>query len=1254
MRSVNTNVFFQFSYQRIRKLYGDFILLLCIFILQNIFCFSELGAEDAERENVVNNAIITDFEALKAMAGELAYIPEKRKESLQLYNELISRNKTDPYLRLDLAALLFRIHRLDDALREIQYIEKNFLKSDTYKNERELKDKSIKLKGDIYLDLGYYQQAASQYKEVMSSELFVNDPLYLQAYGRTVFLLGDYSRADDFLKKAFLKTTSQRVQSEILKERGDIALSEKKTDLKEKTKRAFELYKRSYQIDNKNIESLCQYQSIFYTDFKPFIHPTEKILEEEEYLIKCIFSSKTRIDRLNPYLLTLSQMDNDTVLREIVDKIVLNKKIKLNSLLTISEILLFSDKFSIAVSVLQKALTQYGINTVEHRSIELKLASLYGKVGLTAQAESIYNKYLLKNPLDQNVLLLRFDLLNSLERWYEAEAILNQLIAYEIKVLQKSDDMQKKVQIQKVLSLELKKLEIIIQKGDIPRAENEISTITKKAADTEEKSDIRESIVYLTGKIALQNKNRTDALKYFEKLTSSIRYSSDALLHIGKIYIDNSDEIRAQESFERAMKQNKNNIESKFFALGYYKPERPISIEELFLHDNNLSVKNGVHTSNENNISFDTALKQGPHSVCRTTIDDIFTLTDLLVKHNRKKDAAELVRVFFYKSSSKFQRGSSFDPFEYQYRFIRYAEYLLAAEEFDAASELFQLLNSEYPDNRKTLLGLARSYLWSKNFLILKDRAGKIFDTLLLSYSEDEVVLREAIRFKVFSRKFQEAEHIFREHLTPSLTAMIQEEGVSLKSEQVPRSGNEQLYIYKKNWFSDTKITPVKNVVHYFNEDQKIEAESYDQFYTTVSQGRTEGSEYTKMLYYPAYHYQKALLYELQGRKAVLQGFSIEAEEKFKSFLQIEPWSRDIQFECAQAKCRRGNRDEALKAYYSIMHDDKKNELALEAVENFERSLKTRVGTQMSYSREEGRGELSHNRTLSYGIQVKENIGETNRNAVSTNPFLVGTFGLNRVMERPFGSESVQASEIYAKVSTNALEDISISGMSSFRTYDASDKYDPVFTGTLNFDWNIKDTTIFSSSLYRQNELHNRFGLLQDIQSDTLSASLQQYINNAFSTLFSVSGSLFNDSNSSYYILGRMNYRLTDFPEVFTLFASLSYRDTDKESIEQRNANNEVFNIVHPYWSPQNFYEGKIGVSFNHDLTDSYVCEAPRHFYTLESYLKDESGSNPGFNIDAKWFYDTGSAIVWEAKAGMHRSVLWDSDYIYSSLHYIF
>jgi len=145
----------------------------------------------------------------------------------------------------------------------------------------------------------------------------------------------------------------------------------------------------------------------------------------------------------------------------------------------------------------------------------------------------------------------------------------------------------------------------------------------------------------------------------------------------------------------------------------------------------------------------------------------------------------------------------------------------------------------------------------------------------------------------------------------------------------------------------------------------------------------------------------------------------------------------------------------------------------------------------------------------------------------------------------------------------------------------------------------------------------------------------------------------YNDSNSGQHHFLSAGYAVTDHPRIFKVTLTGEYRDTKNENIYVYNGNNLV-NIIHPYWAPQNYTGTGITFEWRHDYSKLFFCGNELGFYDIKVSFGTDSENNPAAKIEAELHHEFYDHWTMSIKGMWHSSPKWSANGLWALLKYQF
>jgi cellulose synthase operon protein C len=130
-------------------------------------------------------------------------------------------------------------------------------------------------------------------------------------------------------------------------------------------------------------------------------------------------------------------------------------------------------------------------------------------------------------------------------------------------------------------------------------------------------------------------------------------------------------------------------------------------------------------------------------------------------------------------------------------------------------------------------------------------------------------------------------------------------------------------------------------------------------------------------------------------------------------------------------------------------------------------------------------------------------------------------------------------------------------------------------------------------------------------------------------------------------------FLLHDHPHELKLTLRGDYRNTEDESIFEFQGS-RLRNIIHPYWTPQDYIRGTIILEWRHDLSRDLYTGGQQHYYALRVGGGIDSTGNKNVVLEAEWHYEFLQRWALEVHGTLDRSPAWDGAAADVSLIYRF
>mgnify|MGYP000629376753 CR=1 FL=1 len=554
------------------------------------------------------------------------------------------------------------------------------------------------------------------------------------------------------------------------------------------------------------------------------------------------------------------------------------------------------------------------------------------------------------------------------------------------------------------------------------------------------------------------------------------------------------------------------------------------------------------------------------------------------------------------------------------------------------ALNILAALIEDMPMTSKLLLTRARVLSWAQRY----EDALAVYDALHLLQPEDPVPLREAARVAMWNKQIGRAETLYQtmqaskdlqEMLaeTQSLSSLIHEPETSTALAELE---NELRRGRVSSGFALLEET-------FFRRREEFQSGLADRMERLLVDLR------------PTYRIQKAAQLEEQAKMLAWKRRFMSAQAANQELLDVQPGNQEALFDLAQAQCILGLHDHELNTIERLVHVDPLHNRAGAAMERI--ALRSRLGLRAGYGywneQSQGGSRLAamerHHGELALELPLQ---------TARYHLFAAQHFWTERPKSLADAREDY-AGSYAAQGQTMGLRGVFspwLRGNFSFTRKDYSKallgKRD---LGQAGLEVNLWDYARLGLEYERMEELANGFSLRQKVMSHvwraTASSSLTRRLDLGLVSEFKE----MNDDNQGLSVRGDLGFLVTDHPRELKITLSGEHRDFQKNSsYTYLGANLE--DITHPYWTPQNYYSGTVGLQWRHDLAELFFCGAGQHVYTLKLFVGTDSDGNPGVRMEGAYHFDFAKQWSLIAQGLIHRSRQWDAEGLWLGVGYRF
>lgn len=582
----------------------------------------------------------------------------------------------------------------------------------------------------------------------------------------------------------------------------------------------------------------------------------------------------------------------------------------------------------------------------------------------------------------------------------------------------------------------------------------------------------------------------------------------------------------------------------------------------------------------------------------------------------------------YYKMAiSCYEEALKQDP-EYFPAQIGLAETLAADMQYVRSLDILAKLTEEFPKTSKILFTRARVLGWSRQY----GPSLELYDQLCRANPSDPVARKEKARTAAWGKKMDLAMQTYEGAYRSPVDKML----LSSAAGAVAEANDPQLTtLYAGLQESSGNGSVFQGYDAFYEGFDRISARLSFRTATELEQVRRD--------LLPAYRIQKAAYLEGRSKQLAWNRKPASAIGSYKELIAFQPGNEEARFDHAQAECSLGLCDREALSYRSLLSIDPLHSMAADALERNRIRRNPSIEIDHSYWDEEGRDGLSQiirNRTdlkFDFPISCRYHFG-ISAHYWREDPKMRG------IAYDAFG-HSLQFSGVVNEYVSGAVNWTNKQYVHS--------GVDSTNTGLAALWFNLRDYARLGIGYERTDELYNNFGIQQGLQADSFWVGASSYLARNFEVKGKAQYTHYSDSNTGQFYLLSAGYDFTDHPRVIRLSIAGEYRDTDLES-QLLFRGNDLVNIIHPYWTPQNYFATTAALEWRHDLSKTFFCGSELHYYSLRLGGGTDTEDNPALRVEGEWHYEFKDHWTVALKALLHDSSQWNAAGAWVSLKYQF
>ncbi|MFO7802799.1 MAG: hypothetical protein R6V55_10930 [Desulfovermiculus sp.] len=537
-------------------------------------------------------------------------------------------------------------------------------------------------------------------------------------------------------------------------------------------------------------------------------------------------------------------------------------------------------------------------------------------------------------------------------------------------------------------------------------------------------------------------------------------------------------------------------------------------------------------------------------------------------------------------------------------------------------------LGQQVSDSRAKLY-LARILGWIRDY----DQSLEVYSQILSAHPDNWKARREAARTAYWAKRNELGNSLYRQLFTPPVDALLAQRLAQAAERSASQSEARRI---RELIPQDPQATVFQGFEALLRLVEHPEA-------GLPAPIRTRAGDILDDLRTKYVRHKQAWL-EYRAKQSMWNKRFIPAMHRLQELVGLEPTNQEAWFDLAQTQCVLGLCDQEAKTYSQLVDLAPKHNLARRALKRQEIRSSPALAVRYSLWDEQGRGELSqmHRQRTDMYLEVpllcRHSLGLT----------------LSRHWEDPQRhAEEVRANSLrlQGRIRLNAFW----SGDFALRLKDYQDSvYASQETGHLGVHFNAWDMARLQFRFARENLLPNAFALAQGIYADTWRAEVTSHLTHALSAAGGGQYVDYSDHNKGVQTDLALGYALTEHPRELKITVSGEYRDTAQESREIWNQQNTVTDIVHPYWTPQDYLGTALTLQWRHDLSDFQFCGTQEHVYDMQLTAGTDTDSNPSIELKGTYTLDFTQHWRLELEGMLHESQDWDAQSVLAGVRYRF
>ncbi len=546
---------------------------------------------------------------------------------------------------------------------------------------------------------------------------------------------------------------------------------------------------------------------------------------------------------------------------------------------------------------------------------------------------------------------------------------------------------------------------------------------------------------------------------------------------------------------------------------------------------------------------------------------------------------------------------------------------------YDEAVDQYLSLLKQFPNASKLLMSIARVYSWSKEYRC----SFEWYDTLIELNPVDPVPRIEKARVAYWGYYFDLSMATYQTLLRPPVDQLLYD---SLKESENPFicAGLELM----------TEALACGSIYSGY----EAFAQFFQQNMCEFNSWEKHKIEWTLIEFLSDYLIQKGVFLEKEAKRLDWKNNYFHALPIYRSLADFSPGNEEGLYSYAQDFCSLGLCRCSRAMYDRILNIDPNHNLVKMALQRNLMKENWLLQSNYTYWKERGLGQFSQSQI------ARHRFDQIAQWSPACNFHL--RFIQNEYLERPFithgGMYRAEGQTLEVDKQINPY--IKGAASATYKTY--FNRFPSRYTGFANLWFNCYDYFNLGIGYERQNEIYNYFSLKEAIQSKNYWASITSNLTHYWNMGMTYWHSDYNDKNTMKHIEVLTSYTFTDDPNVFKIILQGSYRNTTHLTKIITNPSGQITNVIHPYWTPQDYYSNSITLEYRHNFAFFNYCEGPSHYLDLQLTGEEDTARNPSLQLTFEWRRDFFCHWGFSVKGMIHQSRLWNAEGAWVNAYYQF